>query len=154
MVSVPSKATIAASSSGKARMGISLVPRPRARIKGAGVGVASAEAGIESGVEPGVAVDEGALECVATTEVCTVGVTVVLFVIVVVAVGAACRVALGVPAAVGRGVEPPGLGVGVDKMDRDVLMVAVGDGVGHSTWGMPTSIWALVVEKVRVNTWP
>lgn len=82
MVSGPSKATIAASPSGKARMDVSLVPRPRARTKGAGVGVASAGAGVKSGVEPGVAVDEGALECVATTEGCTVGITIALSVAV------------------------------------------------------------------------
>lgn len=50
--------------------------------------------------------------------------------------------------------EPPGLGVVVAEMGLVGLIVAVGDGVGHSTWGRPTSTWALVVVKVRVKTWP
>ena len=87
-----SDASTAAFPSGKARMGTSGIPfSPRLRARSsnaAAVGVPVA-AGVGSDGGPGVAVDEGVLECVATTEGCAVGVAVAMFVGATVVAGAA-----------------------------------------------------------------
>ena len=91
-----SDASTAAFPSGKARMGTSGIPfSPRLRARssnaaavGVPVGVPVA-AGVGSDGGPGVAVDEGVLECVATTEGCAVGFAVAMFVGATVVAGAA-----------------------------------------------------------------
>jgi len=136
-----SRANTAASPSGAARMGVELSPAWRANSSaGATVGVPAA-AEEESDVEPGVAVDEGVMEWVATTGDSIVGVLVAATGVVRVVATVGRWIGVDSPAGVSRAVGPPLPGVGVwDGIvwDSVALTVTVGDGVGHSTCGAPT----------------